>query len=295
MDKIAAPILLVDGDIFAYRAAAASDGRMYSFTYEGGTVRRNYKKDIVKERDALLKTGVECTDIVQTFEPDPVEYALHTLKKSIESLETDLELHIDGCGAKEVFLTNGDSFRNTEVYAGYKKNRDDMRKPLHLNDCKQYLVNKYGATARPGELEADDMIAMRATELLGAGAPYIIVSLDKDLKQIEGYHWNFQKKELTYVDSVEAKRNLYKQVLIGDPTDGIPGLYGVGPKRAEVLLAPLQEERHMYLVCLKEYLDKMPKTVENHEEFCANLMHTHAHLLYLLRKEGERWVPPSLD
>lgn len=295
MEKIAAPVLLIDGDILAYRAAAASDGRMYSFTYSGGTVHRPYKKDIMKERDALLSAGQECTDIVLAYEPDPVEYALHTLKQSIVSLETDLSDYIDGCGAKEIFLTNGESFRNTEVYAGYKKNRDDMRKPFHLNECKQYLMNKYGAKARPGELEADDMIAMRATELLSVGAPYIIVSLDKDLMQIEGYHWNFQKKHLVYVDSVEAVRNLYKQILIGDQTDGIPGLYGVGPKRAETLLAPLREERHMYLVCLKEYLDKMPKTVENHEEFCANLMHTHAHLLYLLRKEGERWVPPSLD
>jgi len=295
MDKLVAPVLLVDGDIFAYRASAASDGRVYFFKLAcGRIIEEKYKKDILTLHDKHVHLGDAPGEVKMEYRPDPVEYALHTLKVSIASLETDLREHTDGVGPMEVFLTSGDSFRNTEVYAGYKKNREDMRKPTHLNDCKQYLINKFGAKVKPGLLEADDMIAIRATELAEAGAPFLIVSLDKDLKQVPGYHWNFSKKELSYVDPVEAKRNLYKQILIGDQTDGIPGLYGVGPKRAEVLLDDLMEEGHMYLVVLKEYLDKIPKTVKNHAEFCANLMHTHAHLLYLLRKEDERWTPPDL-
>jgi hypothetical protein len=298
MDKLDCPVLLIDGDIYAYRAASAADGRMYTFEYnmESSTVivREKYKKDIDKRHKDMQDQGLNPSPVLQSFEPDPVEHALHTLKKSIESLETDLKDRIiNGC-TKEIYLSQGESFRNTEVYAGYKKNRDGMRKPFHLDGCKEYLVKKFGAIVKPGLYEADDLIAIRATQLASEGKPYIIVTLDKDLRQVPGYHWNFNKQELSYVSEVEAKRNLYKQILTGDATDGIPGLYGVGPKRADALLDPLLEDRSMYLAVLKEYLDKMPKTVENHAEFCAALMHTHAHLLYLLRSEDERWVPPAL-
>ena len=58
----------------------------------------------------------------------------------------------------------------------------------------------------------------------------VIVTVDKDLLQIKGNHWNPVKKE---ADVVEDGYELFlTQWLTGDATDGYPGLKGIGPKKA---------------------------------------------------------------
>ena len=69
-----------------------------------------------------------------------------------------------------------------------------------------------------------------------------IVSVDKDLLTVPGYHWDFEKKEMFYVDEGLADYNFYMQTLTGDATDGYKGCPGVGPVKAKRILDKAIEE-----------------------------------------------------
>jgi len=75
-------------------------------------------------------------------------------------------------------------------------------------------------------LEADDALGIYATLHPGN----VIVSPDKDMKQIPGQLYNME--EMFTVSPEEGERMHYLQTLSGDQTDGYGGVPGVGMKRA---------------------------------------------------------------
>ncbi len=104
------------------------------------------------------------------------------------------------------------------------------------------------------EWEADDLIHDRAIELGQNGC--IVISIDKDLKQIPGIHFDFYRKPSKEVDQLgqriqnemkglkivtesEAAYNFWYQMLVGDGSDNVKGIKGIGPKRAEKILYDL--------------------------------------------------------
>ena len=108
----------------------------------------------------------------------------------------------------------------------YKGNRATMVRPQYLEATKQYLVDKYGAVRVDG-YEADDAIAtdMTINEAIHCG-------IDKDMLQIAGNHYNYVKKEWQEVTPEQAELTLYRQILMGDASDNIPGLPRIGEKKA---------------------------------------------------------------
>jgi len=87
-------------------------------------------------------------------------------------------------------------------------------------------MQKYWGAEVVDNMEADDMCAMHQTE------DTVICSGDKDLLQIEGWHYNPTKPEngMFEMDSINAARNFYLQLLAGDATDNIYGLGAVPEK-----------------------------------------------------------------
>jgi 5'-3' exonuclease len=69
--------------------------------------------------------------------------------------------------------------------------------------------------------------------------------------------------------------------LTGDNADNIKGLYGIGPKKAEKLLAGCDTEESMWEVVVKAYDNDIDRIIEN------------ARLLWLRRYENELWEPPQ--
>ena len=290
------PVLLIDGDILCYRAASATDGRLYEVKYKmetkaaGATtitVMERFKKDADKVRE---KAGENFISLEQTWDPEPRQNAFKIMEDMLISLERNLEKHIGGpVGEKKIFLSRGGSFREKECPT-YKSNREDMRRPANLEFCKDYLMKKYGASCDVGQYEADDLLAMNA------GDNTIICSVDKDLLQVPGSHYNFVKDIFMEIDELTGWYNFYSQLLTGDTSDGIVGIHGVGPARAKKILTGLQTPFLMYCAVLREYLLKTPREEgEPDDEFygrVSEIVHKNAHLLYLLRKPGERWEEP---
>ena len=97
------------------------------------------------------------------------------------------------------------------------------------------------------ELEADDAMGIYATQHPGN----IIVSPDKDMKQIPGKLYNLEDT-ITITPEEGAKWHLI-QTLAGDQTDGYSGVPGIGVKRAETLF---NKEGYSWATVVKAFTDK---------------------------------------
>jgi len=199
--------------------------------------------------------------------------AIRTMASFLEELVM-FELNVSEWNT---YLTGPTNFRNDyAITAPYKGNRKG-EKPTHHGLLREYLELSWTGTVTEG-IEADDAIAIDATTY---GDESIIVSLDKDFDQVQGWHYNFVKKDKYYVQADEGLLNFYMQFLVGDRIDNIIGVKGIGPVKARKLLED-KTEREMFEVCVEE-LGSEERAIEN------------GILLYLQRKEGEIWSPPSED
>lgn len=222
---------------------------------------------------ALLDSDILCYRVGFATEEEHENTAIETMAVFLEDL---LMFDLVDCEGHELFLTGKTNFRyDVAVTEPYKGNRKDKKKPKHLPLLREYLQTAWGATVSEGQ-EADDDIAIRATELKDN---CIIVSIDKDFKQVPGWHYNFVKKEKSYVKPEDGLRFFYKQILMGDAADNIKGLHLVGDVRATKMLAKAKTEIELYQCCV-EAMGK-ERVLEN------------ARLLWLRREANQVWEPPD--
>jgi DNA polymerase-1 len=138
------------------------------------------------------------------------------------------------------------TFRN-ELFEGYKAHRPDVPEdlvpqfPLIRDAVKAFSVS---CIEQEG-YEADDIIATYARQALEAGADVTIVSSDKDLMQlvrpgVRMYDTMKNKvigeEEVMERFGVPPTKVIEVQALIGDSTDNVPGVPGIGVKTAALLI-----------------------------------------------------------
>jgi 5'-3' exonuclease len=184
------------------------------------------------------------------------------------------------------FLTGPGNFRY-ELYPAYKANRKDKPKPVHLQACRDYLISNWNAIVSNGN-EADDLIGIEATAFDNM-RDYIICSIDKDLKQIPGFHWNFVTKDQVFVTPLDGLKSFYKQLILGDVSDNIPGFDG----KARQKWPKFMQHHHDTIDSLADEHDMfsyIKGIYSNEVDIIIN-----GKLLFIQRKEGEHWVPPSLQ
>ncbi len=222
---------------------------------------------------ALVDGDVMCYRIAFACKDDPEDVAITTMASFLEEiLMVDLNLN-----SWQIFLTGKTNYRkDIATTAPYKGNRP-AEKPAHLEMLRNYLVTSWGALISENE-EADDCIAIKATELYD---DCIIVSIDKDFKQVAGWHYNFVKKEKFFVSEEQGLQFFYKQILMGDKADNIVGIKGVGPVKADKMLAKASTEQEMLAVCLEALGEE--RTLENGQ------------LLWLRRFPGQLWTFPKVS
>ncbi len=128
-----------------------------------------------------------------------------------------------------LFFSDSKNFRKL-VAPDYKGHRN-RKKPCGYRRVINKLKESFPVITYPN-LEADDAMGIWATK-----EPYkhIIVSPDKDMKQIPGLLFDMKDavQEITPEAALEWH---YIQTLAGDATDGYSGVPGLGVKRAKVLL-----------------------------------------------------------
>lgn len=207
--------------------------------------------------------------------PEVALFRLHDMitRICVETNSQDIEVYIGG----------ENNFRK-EIYSEYKANRTKPP-PTYLQDCREILVTQYGATVVNG-VETDDALGIAQTKYDGNSR---ICSLDKDLLQIPGYHYNWVKQMQTLVSPLDGLRTFYKQLILGDRTDNIPGYDG-----------KLRSEAPKFIQKLQEPIDEMTKEVDMYEyvkQIYQNesdvVLHRNAQLLYILKREDEFWKVPK--
>ena len=146
-----------------------------------------------------------------------------------------------------LYFSSTKNFRK-KIYPDYKGHRM-KRKPLGYKRLVNYCRENHNFKLIEG-LEADDTIGIEATRF--ADPSNIIVSPDKDMRQIPSTLWNLTD-DVTEITKDDGDRWHLIQSLSGDPTDGYSGCPGIGVKRATELLD--KNENKWEAVC-KAYRDR---------------------------------------
>lgn len=164
------------------------------------------------------------------------------------------------------------TFRH-EMYAEYKAERARAPKPLlEQLAVLDVLIDKTGLPRfRVPGFEADDVLATLALELEAKGNDVLVVSGDRDLLQLvtPRTHVLFtgrRGKDSVLYDpakveerfGIPASRLPQWIALVGDTSDNIPGVAGIGPGTAQKLLA-----RHASIAELVASLDDEPASIRD--------------------------------
>src|SRR5580704_11704381 len=146
-----------------------------------------------------------------------------------------------------VFDKSEKTFR-TEIYPDYKAHRpdppDDLRPqfPLIRDAVRAFDL----PSIEMAGYEADDLIATYVREARVAGATVTIVASDKDLMQLVGdgvlMYDTMKDRHIGIPEVVEKfgvppNKVIEVQALIGDSTDNVPGVPGIGVKTAAQLIS----------------------------------------------------------
>jgi DNA polymerase I len=211
----------------------------------------------------LLDGDIFCYRCAAACSFDSLDLATYQLNDLLRRVlkETGATEHV-------LYLNGSESFRR-QLSDSYKANRT-APKPHHLEPLREYLITEWKAQLSSDGLETDDEIGVQATKFWHADINFCIASIDKDLKQLPGKHYNFVKGEWSFVTPMEGAQNFWKQMLSGDPSDNIKGVTGIGPVKARKAIDPLAEEVDMYTLVNSLYSDK--------EQFTTN-----AKLLWILK------------
>ena len=154
------------------------------------------------------------------------------------------------------FDSKGPNFRH-EMYSDYKANRPPMPDDLavQIPYIKKIVKAHNILTMEQKGVEADDLIASAARQLAAAGHKVIVVSGDKDLLQLVGDDisvWEPMKDVVMDRDGVRKKYNVGPErlldffALMGDKSDNVPGVPGIGPKSAEKLINEFGSLENLY-------------------------------------------------
>lgn len=258
-------IARIDGDIVCYSVASACDGKQYR--YKGEVF------DSKVQLNKILKAdGVDDSAIETFYEPEPWESVRTSATSYLENIIEKVGIDY------KVYLTGKSNFRyDVATIQPYKGNRSSLQKPFHLDAIRQYLVDYYEATVSIG-MEADDAIGLDT--VVGID---IVTTIDKDLNCIPGSHYNWIKEELYEVSEIEADANFYCQVITGDTTDNILGLYGLGGK-AKVLdyIRSASIAGDMFDLVAKEYMCRFG----SHWKM---FMKENCELLWILQQREPAW------
>lgn len=189
-----------------------------------------------------------------------------------------------------IFLTDSDgNFRKT-VSPEYKANRKKEDRPILLPDLEEFLIRSWGAIRAVG-CEADDYMGTFQMTNRELGIDSVICTIDKDLNTIPGKHYNFVKCKWNDVSEDDATFFFYKQMMMGDSTDGVAGCPGIGLKKAEKALLPYHgNESELYQVVYEQYKESYPQLAPEELE---DLIIMVGRLVYIRHEPEEMWLPPS--
>ena len=265
--------MLIDGDLLLYRIGFAIEKTKYLVELHNPVGYVEYahydaKKDADKYVANVTSHVTATATIWSRKDLEPVEHGYHLLNATMTTL-------VDKYGKDySLYISGSTNFRDRVwITKKYKGNRDQQSRPTHYEALKEYLIKQFGAIVTDG-IEADDAIGIESS------GNTICVSLDKDLDQIPGLHYNWVSQTEYTVTLRDAKTHFYAQLLAGDATDNIPGLPGIGMAKAYKHLKDAESPKDMMNIAIGLYKEAFASS------WWEKLTETFA-LVYILRNAGE--------
>lgn len=217
------------------------------------------------------RCAASCTD------SDPLDVAIHRADKLTHEI-----LNQTNAMQYKMFLSGDNNFRYI-VNPDYKSNRKNQERPKYLEDVREFLAADWKAKIING-WETDDQLGIEQD------STSTIASLDKDLRMIPGRHFSWEIGTATWIKPAEfvtvnwldGLRTFYKQMLIGDTTDGISGVDGIGKVKAARLIDPLDTELEMFEAVLNKYNNDLDRFIMN------------AMCLWIMQNNGETYCHRDL-
>lgn len=194
-------------------------------------------------------------------------------------------LYATNASEYKLFIGGGENFRH-KIDPSYKANRDNKPRPEWLQPVREFLVTNWQAHIADG-IEADDHLGIEQSS--DNGQETCICSIDKDLLQIPGKHYNFVKDEWTYVTPVQGWANFYTQLIMGDRSDNIQGYDGIMRVQAPKFLSPILSR--ITESCSNPW--EMFRIVQEVYQLGDEALLKNGRLLYILRHENDEWNFPT--
>lgn len=315
--------VLIDLDPAVYACGFASQANTYQIVY-GETAELEIEaveslKSILFSADADSSAGdkmkkwlndrgssIYVVDKSKLVNPEPLSYCLRIVSVHLDTIRAALlaRFYSDSDAVRyHYFLSGSSNYRNSVAkQAKYKGNRLPESRPFHYASIRQYLEEKLSPHISSGN-EADDEISIAAEKFRTQHRSTCVVSIDKDLDQIEGWHYNPDKKVFYQQDRDSALCYFYQQALSGDSTDNIPGCFRIGTERATSLMTSwtedyesigISEQQALWRNVVGIYIASTGKAGCPYTESKAESVAIEtARLVYIQKADGELWNPPG--
>lgn len=245
--------ILFDGDVLVYRAACAVESIYWQASRSKDN--KEYLFSTKSDLNSFLK-GVDSDSYVISNKQiaKPFEEALSLVWEIMA--KTLHDTNADGYTVILSDLNRGNIFRH-KIYPAYKENRKDNIKPVHKDALIDAILNdELGNHVLTSGIEADDEIGILMTE----DDRNLSASVDKDLLQIPGLHYNLMNRQFTnscdpgelWLEGSNLKGYgsawMYAQMMMGDGVDNIKGLKGYGPVKTYKYLSEISPENYEHKV-----------------------------------------------
>jgi len=198
-----------------------------------------------------------------------------SLKKAMEYYDRAIEeIQWETCSGRVYVALKGEGNFRYDIEPDYK----GQRKVSNVDEAvveRRKDLNEYAYSLghfKSDNCEADDVVSIWAQQSLDAKEHYVIAHIDKDIDMVEGWHYNFTKETLYYICKDQGYRKMCLQMLTGDSTDNIQGLVGIGPKKAEKLLADVPQPDMLDKV-REAWEEAHPEDWQERLEVCWNLLY----------------------
>lgn len=260
--------VLIDFDSAIYAIASACDRPTWQ--YRG----RQWESKAIAIK-ALEAEDKDTSELVRVTDPEPWENVERTIFKYTDNLLSDLN---DPFHVEILVSGGGGNFRyDIATIQPYKGNRL-QELPYHFHSIKDFVVDEYAAKRVYG-VEVDDAVGILYEE------GDLIVSPDKDLDQFPGLHYNPMAKKDYEVSHIEAMQNFYHQTILGDTSDNIPGLFGIGKSSSYLKqISNLSSEEDILQLVSKLYEQRFGS-------YWKQFLLENCRLLHLIRNYNNSSIP----
>lgn len=294
-------VALIDGDELVYKIGHLCQDSFRLLKHPTrGVFQFGSKQDAV---EWLENDKDEAWELDTLVVPHPAHHVKYHLDRIVAFIKDRTK-----CLDQIIFLTSDDeeNFRyKVGTILPYKGNRETDHRPYYWNYVRDLIMEKYKGKMETN-CEADDGMSKAAYRILGTNSNsgsnlgYCIVSQDKDLNMVPGDHFNIPKNKLYSVTPDEGIKFFYKQLLAGDATDHIYGIYRIGMTTAHKMIENLKttDELILWDFCLKAYEAALndPKKrckMPNPDMPLRDRVKEIARLLWMQSYDGELWEPPD--